>query len=62
MVAMPDSRFEVRCSIPTKAGLMVLFPGWLIHHVHPFIGKRERISIAFNILATSFRPVDEDDG
>jgi uncharacterized protein (TIGR02466 family) len=62
MVGIPDSLFEVRYSIPTKAGLMVLFPSWLIHHVHPFIGNGERISIAFNILATNFRFVDEDDG
>lgn len=65
MVGIPDSLFEVRYSIPATAGLMVLFPSWLIHHVHPFIGKGERISIAFNILATNFKFVekgDEDDG
>lgn len=61
MVGIPDSLFEVRYSIPTRAGLMVLFPSWLIHHVHPFIGKGERISIAFNILATNFKFVDDDD-
>jgi uncharacterized protein (TIGR02466 family) len=62
MVGIPDSLFEVRYSIPTKAGLMVLFPSWLVHHVHPFVGKGERISIAFNILATNFKFVDDDDG
>lgn len=62
MVGIPDSLFEVRYSIAPKAGLMVLFPSWLVHHVHPFIGKGERISIAFNILATSFKFVEEDDG
>ncbi len=30
------------------AGLMVLFPSYLLHSVHPHFGNRERISIAFN--------------
>ena len=32
-----------------KAGLMVLFPAWLLHQVRPYKGKAERISIAFNL-------------
>lgn len=32
-----------------KAGEMLLFPSWLDHWVHPFYGKGERISIAFNL-------------
>lgn len=61
MVGFPDSLFEVRYTIPTRAGLMVLFPSWLSHHVHPFVGKGERISIAFNILATKFRFLDDSE-
>lgn len=30
-------------------GLMVMFPSWLKHMVHPFQGSGERISISFNI-------------
>jgi hypothetical protein len=30
-------------------GLMVMFPGWLKHMVHPFFGSGERISISFNL-------------
>ncbi len=30
-------------------GLMVLFPSWLKHMVHPFFGEGERISISFNL-------------
>ena len=29
-------------------GRMLIFPSWLNHQVHPFFGKGERISIAFN--------------
>lgn len=30
-------------------GLMIFFPSWLSHMAHPFRGKGERISIAFNV-------------
>jgi Putative 2OG-Fe(II) oxygenase len=30
-------------------GLMVMFPSWLKHMVHPFSGSGERISISFNV-------------
>lgn len=32
-----------------KAGLMVLFPAWVMHQVRPYKGTAERISIAFNL-------------
>ena len=32
-----------------KAGRMVIFPAWLMHQVLPYRGRRERISIAFNL-------------
>jgi hypothetical protein len=28
---------------------MLIFPSWLYHHVTPFRGAGERISISFNI-------------
>ena len=36
--------------IAPTPGLMVLFPSWLNHFVHPFFGRGARISIAFNIM------------
>ncbi len=52
----PDYRFEgvgaeVAAGIKPKAGLMVLFPGWLSHSVEPFHGTGTRISVAMNIRA-----------
>jgi uncharacterized protein (TIGR02466 family) len=38
----------------TPAGRMVLFPSWLRHHVPTNEGATERISIAFNLMFTSF--------
>jgi Putative 2OG-Fe(II) oxygenase len=31
------------------AGLMVLFPRYVPHLVHPYRGNRQRISLAFNL-------------
>jgi len=31
-----------------QAGQLVLFPSWLMHHVTPFVGDGERITVAFN--------------
>jgi len=32
-----------------QAGLMVVFPAWIEHWVHPFFGEGNRISIAANV-------------
>jgi len=32
-----------------KAGLMVMFPAWVLHQVRPYKGQAQRISIAFNL-------------
>jgi hypothetical protein len=34
--------------------MLVLFPAWLEHWVHPFVGGGERISIAVNIDVTRY--------
>ena len=36
-------------TIPPRAGLLVLFPSWLLHQVRPYRGTALRISIAFNL-------------
>jgi uncharacterized protein (TIGR02466 family) len=38
-----------RYFIQPVPGLMVIFPSWLRHMVHPFFGSGERISISFNV-------------
>ena len=35
--------------IRPKPGLMVIFPAWAEHWVHPFHGDGNRISIAINV-------------
>jgi uncharacterized protein (TIGR02466 family) len=33
-----------------QAGLMIVFPSWLEHWVHPFFGEGNRVSIAVNVM------------
>ncbi len=48
VLRVPGTLFEGRYVFDPSPGLMVMFPSWLQHYVHPFFGKGERISIAFN--------------
>ncbi len=48
--ALNDCLYDGRVQpIQPKAGVMVLFPSWLMHSVAPYSGKGVRISIAFNL-------------
>jgi uncharacterized protein (TIGR02466 family) len=50
---------ESRCVVDPLPGLMVMFPSWLNHLVHPFQGEGERISVAFNIVTTEVPTADQ---
>jgi uncharacterized protein (TIGR02466 family) len=41
--------FPTHFSIEPRAGLLVVFPGWLQHFVHPYRGTRPRVSISCNV-------------
>ena len=36
-------------TVPPRAGLLVMFPAWLLHQVRPYRGSAQRVSIAFNL-------------
>ena len=36
-------------AIRPRTGMLVVFPGWLQHYVHPYRGTRPRIAIACNV-------------
>ena len=38
-----------RYQVNPKPGLMIMFPSWLEHYVHPYHGDSKRITIAFNV-------------
>lgn len=44
--SIPCGQYQV----PPKEGRMAMFPSYLAHFVHPYIGTDERISVSFNVL------------
>lgn len=49
-VPLYPSTFTVR----PRTGMLLVFPGWLQHFVHPYRGRRPRVTISANL---SFQPV-----
>jgi uncharacterized protein (TIGR02466 family) len=43
-----------RVTLQVKEGTLVIFPAWLVHAVEPNTSNRERISVSFNLMFTSF--------
>jgi len=51
---LPGFMFGRALTVRPQPGLLVVFPAWIEHGVHPFYGTGERISIAVNIDVTRF--------
>ncbi len=51
---LPGFMFGRAITLRPQPGLLVVFPAWLEHWVHPFYGRGERISVAVNIDITRF--------
>jgi uncharacterized protein (TIGR02466 family) len=49
-IDLPGPFFATRRAIAPQPGLAVLFPGSVMHFVHPFRGPGERISIACDLM------------
>lgn len=47
---LPGLKATSRQVFANRPGLMLVFPGWLKHMVHPHSGWSPRISIAFNVV------------
>lgn len=56
MLYIEKNVLDGRYLIEAVPGLMLVFPSWLKHMVHPYFGKGQRISVAFNVS------VDEQSG
>jgi uncharacterized protein (TIGR02466 family) len=54
-VAAPGLNLEPGFRIPPKTGLMVAFPSFLPHFVHPVTGEGERICVACNGSVLKYR-------
>ena len=51
---LPSFMFGRGLTIRPQPGMLVGFPAWIEHWVHPFFGSGERISIAVNIDVTRY--------
>ena len=49
-IKVPGDPFKQKMRIPAEPGVMLVFPSWLKHYVHPYHGPGMRISISFNVL------------
>jgi hypothetical protein len=49
-------------AVTPEVGMLVLFPSWHLHAVHPYHGETERISIAFNARITGTKVADRPPG
>ena len=46
---LPTHAFNRPLIIDPEPGMLLMFPGWLLHYVHPYRGTTPRVSIAFNL-------------
>jgi uncharacterized protein (TIGR02466 family) len=56
MINTPGDPFGQKALIKPEAGLMVLFPSWFPHFVHPYYAEGTRISVAFNVSVVEDPP------
>jgi uncharacterized protein (TIGR02466 family) len=47
-VTAPGDPYGEPVRIQPQAGLLVIFPSWLYHWVHPYAGETPRVAISFN--------------
>jgi len=47
-VTAPGDPYGEPVRVQPESGLLVIFPSWLFHWVHPYIGKTPRIAVSFN--------------
>jgi uncharacterized protein (TIGR02466 family) len=48
--------FPSSFDLKPRTGALVIFPGWLQHHVHPYRGQRPRICISCNVTMEPAAP------
>jgi uncharacterized protein (TIGR02466 family) len=58
-VTAPGDPYGEPLRVWPEAGLLVVFPSWLYHWVHPYAGQTPRIAISFNVTLAAAGAVDE---
>jgi uncharacterized protein (TIGR02466 family) len=59
-VTAPGDPYGAPVRIRPEAGLLVIFPSWLYHWVHPYAGCTPRIAVSFNASLAVRAPVTAD--
>jgi uncharacterized protein (TIGR02466 family) len=52
-VTAPGDPYGEPFRVHPQAGLLVVFPSWLYHWVHPYTGQTPRIAVSFNATVAS---------
>jgi uncharacterized protein (TIGR02466 family) len=59
-VTAPGDPYGKPIRIQPEDGLIVIFPSWLYHWVHPYTGPTRRIAISFNASAAAVSDAERD--
>jgi uncharacterized protein (TIGR02466 family) len=59
VVTAPGDPYGEPRRVWPDAGLLVVFPSWLYHWVHPYAGQHPRIAISFNATLAAAGATDE---
>jgi uncharacterized protein (TIGR02466 family) len=61
-VTAPGDPYGAPVRIWPESGLLVIFPSWLYHWVHPYVGKTPRIAVSFNAAVRTSDSADTGKG
>jgi uncharacterized protein (TIGR02466 family) len=56
-VTAPGDPYGEPVRVRPEAGLIVIFPSWLYHWVHPYAGDTPRIAVSFNVTGRALAAV-----
>jgi len=56
-VTAPGDPYGEPVRVRPQAGLIVIFPSWLYHWVHPYTGRAPRIAVSFNVTGRALAAV-----
>jgi uncharacterized protein (TIGR02466 family) len=56
-VTAPGDPYGEPVRVRPAAGLIVIFPSWLYHWVHPYTGDAPRIAVSFNVTSRALAAV-----
>jgi uncharacterized protein (TIGR02466 family) len=61
-VSAPGDPYGMPLRVAPESGLLVVFPGWLYHWVHPYTGAAPRIAVSFNAALAAVDTSSHRDG